>query len=158
MDMRASVITRIALVACLLLTACGGSRQPSAVNRQTPPLEPQKGQVWQLVAVRGKAVSRTAGLTTLTFNPEAGTISGKTACNTYYGSYRMRLEASTAEGYRYALAFSGIGSGDTRCPEADMNAEARYMAMLPKADAMCVDAYTMTLYQRGKEILKYEMQ
>lgn len=158
MDMRASVITRIALVACLLLTACGGSRQPSAVNRQTPPLEPQKGQVWQLVAVRGKAVSRTAGLTTLTFNPEAGTISGKTACNTYYGSYRLRLEASTAEGYRYALAFSGIGSGDTRCPEADMNAEARYMALLPKADAMCVDAYTMTLYQRGKEILKYELQ
>ena len=73
--MRASVITRIALVACLLLTACGGSRQPSAVNRQTPPLEPQKGQVWQLVAVRGKAVNRQAEPVTLVFNPEAKTVS-----------------------------------------------------------------------------------
>ena len=164
MDMRASVITRIALVACLLLTACGGSNKArsgadtATLAAKAEALAPEKGQVWQLVAVRGKAVSRTAGLTTLTFNPEAGTISGKTACNTYYGSYRLRLEASTAEGYRYALAFSDIGSGDTRCPEADMNSEARYMALLPKADAMCVDAYTMTLYQRGKEILKYELQ
>ena len=158
MDMRASVITRIALVACLLLTACGGSRQPSAVNRQTPPLEPQKGQVWQLVAVRGKAVNRQAEPVTLTFNPEAKTVSGRTACNNYYGNYTLRLEAQQPEGDRYTLTLSGIGYGDTRCPEAEMNAEARYMALFEKADALMLDAYTMTLYQKGRETLKYELQ
>ena len=39
-----------------------------------------------------------------------------------------------------------------------MNAEARYMALFEKADALMLDAYTMTLYQKGKETLKYELQ
>ena len=39
-----------------------------------------------------------------------------------------------------------------------MNAESRYISLLPKADALRIDAYTMTLYQKGKEILKYELQ
>ena len=156
--MRASIITCIALVACLLLSACGGSRQPVGISNQQPSLAPTKGQVWQLVAMRGKAVSRQGELVTLTFNPEAGTISGRTACNNYYGNYTLRLEAQLPEGDKYTLAFSGIGHGETRCPEADMNAETRYLALFEKADALTVDAYTMTLYQKGKEILRYELQ
>ena len=92
------------------------------------------------------------------FNPEAKTVSGRTACNNYYGNYTLRLEAQQPKGDRYTLTLSGIGYGDTRCPEAEMNAEARYMALFEKADALMLDAYTMTLYQKGRETLKYELQ
>ena len=114
--------------------------------------------MWQLVAIRGKAVNRQAEPVTLVFNPEAKTVSGRTACNNYYGNYTLRLEAQQPKGDRYTLTLSGIGYGDTRCPEAEMNAEARYMALFEKADALMLDAYTMTLYQKGRETLKYELQ
>ena len=156
--MRASVITRIALVACLLLTACGGTKSAGSTATQQEALAPQKGQVWQLVAMRGKAVSRTKDLITLTFNPEAGTLSGKASCNSYYGSYRLRLDSQRPEGDNYTLKLSEVGSTKVYCNEADMNAEARYLALLPKADALMIDAYTLTLFQKGKEILKYELQ
>ena len=156
--MRASVITRIALVACLLLTACGGSKSAGSTAQQQEALAPQKEQVWQLVAMRGKAVSRTENLFTLTFNPEAGTLSGKAPCNSYYGSYRLMLKLQMTDGDHYTLKLSEVGSTKVYCNEADINAEARYLALLPKADAMTIDAYTLTLYQRGKEILKYELQ
>lgn len=157
--MRASAITRIALVACLLLTACGGSKPAGSTEaRQQEALAPQKGQVWQLVAMRGKAVSRTTDIITLTFNPEAGTLSGKAPCNSYYGNYRLRLDSQSPEGDNYTLKLTDVGSTKVYCSEADMNAEARYLALLPKADALTIDAYTLTLYQKGKEILKYELQ
>ena len=156
--MRASVITRIALVACLSLTACGGTKSAGSTATQQEALAPQKEQVWQLVAMRGKAVSRTENLLTLTFNPEAGTLSGKAPCNSYYGSYRLMLKLQMTDGDHYTLKLSEVGSTKVYCNEADINAEARYLALLPKADAMTIDAYTLTLYQRGKEILKYELQ
>lgn len=148
----------ISFIICLLLSACGASRQPAASSHQAPPLEPQKGQVWQLVAMRGKAMSRSTDIITLTLNPEAGTISGKMPCNSYYGNYTLRLASQAPEGDSYTLKISEVGSTKVYCKEAEMNAEARYMALFEKADAMMLDAYTMTLYQKGKEILRYELQ
>ena len=108
--------------------------------------------------MRGKAVSRTTDIITLTFNPEAGTISGKATCNSYYGNYRLKLDSKTPEGDNYTLKLSDVGSTKVFCNEADMNAESRYISLLPKADALHIDAYTLTLYQKGKEILRYELQ
>ena len=156
--MKASVTTYITLITCLLLSACGNSRSAAKDTAQQITLAPEKGQVWQLVAMRGKAVSRTSDIITLTFNPEAGTISGKATCNSYYGNYSLKLDSKTPEGDNYTLKLSDIGSTQVYCNEADMNAESRYISLLPKADALRIDTYTMTLYQKGKEILKYELQ
>lgn len=156
--MRASFTTLITLAACLLLASCGGGKATVMSVDSRPELAPQKEQVWQLVAMRGKAVSRTENIFTLTFNPEAGTLSGKAPCNSYYGSYRLMLKLQMTDGDHYTLKIREVGSTKVYCNEADMNAESRYLALLPNADAMTIDAYTMTLYQRGKEILKYELQ
>jgi heat shock protein HslJ len=156
--MKASIATYITLVACLLLAACGNSKPAVSTAQQQEALAPQKSQVWQLVAMRGKAVSRTDNIITLMFNPEAGTVSGKATCNSYYGNYRLRLDSQTPEGDNYTLKLSDVGSTKVYCNEADMNAESRYISLLPKADALRIDAYTLTLYQKGKEILKYELQ
>ena len=156
--MKASVAIYITLIACLLLPACGNSKSAAIDTAQHITLAPEKGQVWQLVAMRGKAVSRTTDIITLTFNPEAGTISGKATCNSYYGNYRLKLDSKTPEGDNYTLKLSDVGSTKVFCNEADMNAESRYISLLPKADALHIDAYTLTLYQKGKEILRYELQ
>lgn len=156
--MKASVATYITLIACLLLSACGNSKSAAKDTAQHLTLAPEKGQVWQLVAMRGKAVSRTDNIITLTFNPEAGTISGKATCNSYYGNYSLKLDSKTPEGDNYTLKLSDVGSTKVFCNETDMNAESRYISLLPKADALRIDAYTLSFYQKGKEILRYELQ
>ncbi len=155
---RKVLLTHIVLIISLLLTACASRHHEVQTPRATEPVTLQKEQVWQLVAMRGKAVSRTSGIITLTFNPESGNLSGKATCNSYFGSYTARLKEQLQEGDVYTLTISGVGSTKVYCTEADMNAESRYLALLPKADAFRVDAYTLTLYQKGKEILKYEIQ
>ena len=147
----------IPFLGLLLVMACGG------VNKSTGTQVPTsstlntlgKSQTWQLVAMRGKAVP---SATTLVFNPEAGTLGGFAACNNYFCTYNAKLTASDADGDHYALTVKLEGGGSIGCPEAVMNAEARYLALLGKADGMLVTAYTLTLTQRGKEILKYELQ
>lgn len=156
--MKASIVTYITLIVCLLLAACGNSKPAAKDTAQQITLAPEKGQVWQLVAMRGKAVSRTSDIITLTFNPEAGTISGKATCNSYYGNYSLKLDSKTPEGDNYTLKLSDVGSTKVFCNETDMNAESRYISLLPKADALRIDAYTLSFYQKGKEILRYELQ
>lgn len=143
-------------VALLVMTGCRTASQPVG---GAPALQLSKEQTWQLVAIQGKAVGGDARPVTLRFNPEAGTCHGHAACNDYYGEYRLTYKGgSDAEGDSYDLSLSLLGSGSVRCTEPDMNAEERYMALLRKADGMCLTAYTLTLYRRGKEILKYELQ
>ena len=117
-----------------------------------------KGQTWQLVEFRGKQWQRQGGATTLVLNPEAGTCRGFAACNTYFGTYTAKLVSSSAEGDRYELKVDVEGSGSLGCPDAEMNAEGRYLALLEKADAMLVTAYSLTLCQRGREVMVFELQ
>ena len=58
----------------------------------------------------------------------------------------------------YSLKLSNLAEGDISCPDAEMNAQFRYISLLMKADAMVVTEYTLTLYCKGAEILKYELQ
>lgn len=156
--MKTSIATYITLIACLLMASCGNTRSAVKYTVNHASIAPEKGQVWQLVAMRGKAMSRTDNIITLAFNPEAGTISGKATCNSYYGNYRLRPSSQTPDGDNHTLKLSDVGSTKVFCNEADMNAESRYISLLPKADALRIDAYTLTLYQKGKEILRYELQ
>lgn len=136
----------------LLAAAC---RTPVAAVGD-PAVMPEAKQVWQLVEMRGKAVGSTAIV--LTVNPEASTLSGRTACNRYAADCVIRFDNDQPAGTRYTLTVSNLESGSVSCPEADMNAEERYLALLKKADSMLIDAYTLTLCQRGKPILKYELR
>lgn len=155
---RTTLTTHIALILSILLMSCASQKHDVKTQRFSDSPTLQKEQVWQLVAIRGKDVSRTSNIITLSFNPEAGTISGKAPCNSYFGNYKLRPNTQQQDGDYYTLGFSDIGSTKVYCTEADMNAESRYLSLLPKADALRIDAYTLTLYQKGKEILKYELQ
>lgn len=137
--------------------------QCTAAKRGTSPapaeaLQFDKGQVWQLVSLRGKEQPPAGAVVTLVLNPEAGTVNGRTQCNRYFADFSARFRSQSAEGCRYDLTFSYLGHGDVVCPDADMSAEERYFALLPKADACLLTPYTLTLMQRGKEIMKFELQ
>lgn len=144
-------------LAFLLTIACSSPRSATA-PQNTEVLEPQREQVWQLVAERGRDIKNGTPITTLSFNPEAGTFRGHSACNVYHGEYRLQLEQRRPEGDMYAITVNFGGCGNVRCPEADMNAEQRFTSLLPKADHMLVSAYELKLFQRGKELLKFELQ
>ena len=140
----------ILLVITAILAGGCSVRHADEAMRDMP--HPDKGQVWQLVEMRGREVK--GGTTvTLTLNPETGVLHGRAQCNDYYADFAM-----LPRGGRYALGLSNMGCGETSCPDADMNAEARYLSLLGRADAMTMDEYTMILYCKGKEILKYELQ
>ena len=149
MDMKCT--TRYIMLVVIALLAGGCSWRHIEATEEAL-LRPEKGQVWQLVEQRGHEVRR-GTMVTLTLNPETGSLHGKAMCNSYYADFRLR-----PDGDRYALTLSNMGYGNISCPDADMNAEFRYLSLLQKADALAITEYTMTLYSRGKEILKYELQ
>lgn len=151
------------LIAVVLLSlavplAAGCGTQRAAVADMSEALGFDKGQVWQLVNLRGKELSRQDGVVTLVFNPEAGTLSGQMPCNRYYADFTHRLLSLSEAGCRYALAIEYLGSGQVACPEADMNAEQRYLALLPRATACVLTPYSLTLFQKDKELMKFELQ
>lgn len=148
------------LFAAAVMTACVAPRSDvqSASLTSVQPLD--RSQTWQLVAMRGKEMKLQAGVapTTIVFNSEAGSYRGFAPCNTYYGNYTAQLLSQEADGDHYELSLKLEGSGSIGCPDAIMNAEGRYLSLLLKADGMLLTAYTLTLTQHGKEILKYELQ
>ena len=145
----------LTLVALLLSVSCSAPK-PAATDPQEA-LAFSKDQIWQLVSVKGKAVA-VPNTITLILNQETGTLYGQSYCNRYFADFTAHLAEQSQEGCRYAMKISYLGSNDTRCPEADMEAEGRYLALLPKADACVLKPYTLTFYRSGKEILKYELQ
>lgn len=147
-------ITSIALLfISMAVVACSSHKAAAVADNE--PLLPQKSQVWQLTTLRGRPVNATI---TLAFNTEAATLNGRATCNTYGADCRLTYSAASSEGYRYTVAIANLAAGNTLCPEADMNAESRYLALLPKADAMLLTPYNLTLYQKDKEILHFELQ
>ena len=138
--MKKALFTTCWLLGILCLLACTSTKP--APSTSVPPLLPQKEQVWQLVAMRGKMLA----------------LSGRASCNTYGADCRLNLVEQRPQGDLYSITIDGIDSGRTLCPEADMNAEARYLALLQKADALLIDAYAITLLQKDKEILRFELQ
>ena len=66
-------------------------------------------------------------------------------------------EASPVDGRR-PLTISLLDLGTIRCPEVDMNAESRFLAVLQKANYIIITQYSLKLYQNKKEILHFELQ
>ncbi len=153
-----------ALVAlCLVLAAagavgCTAARAPEAASATVAePLAPTHEQVWQLVEMRGRKVERSLAAVTLVVNPQAGTVKGQGACNGYYADCRLRWTATDQEGHHYSLRLENVGSHDRQCPDAEMNADARYLALLAKADGLVLTPTTLVLFQKERPLLKYEL-
>ncbi|MBP3763288.1 MAG: META domain-containing protein [Bacteroidales bacterium] len=142
------------LLPLLLMTACGSK---PAVATAPELLEPEKGQVWQLVRMQGRPLDRGRRSPTLLFNPETGTVTGTAHCNEYTFHYRTSHPQSGAEGDTYELQLTFWGSGSTECPEGEMSAERRYLGLLGKATSMSLTSTTLTLYQKNREVLHYEL-
>lgn len=140
----------------LLLSSCGVDRKSPVVD--TPALEFNKEQVWQLVSIRGKEIKAADGVVTLMFYPEGGALRGLIACNRYFADYTLQFDKVTSEGTRYGLVVHDLSGGDVQCTEGDMAVQERYLALLGKADACLLTPYALTLYRNGKEVLKYELQ
>ncbi len=119
-------------------------------------LLPDKSQTWQLTVLNGREVSAGAKTVTLTFNPEAGSFRGQTACNSYAGTYAIGT-ASTADG-RCPFSIETFGTGSILCPDADMNAEGRFVATFAKVNYILITEYTLSLYRDNKETLHFELQ
>ena len=139
-----------------LMTQCTSSK--SAATAAGEALVFGKEQVWQLVAMRGKEVPAQDDPVIFMLHPESGTLRGRIACNRYFADYKVSLDKVTAEGTHYALTVQYVSGGDVQCPEADMAIQERYLALLAKADACLLTPYTLTLYQKGKEVLRFGLQ
>ena len=147
-------IALIVFLAFTLLSSCGSQRE--SLHTSTVSLLPDKSQAWQLTILNGREVPQNAKPVTLTFNPEAKSFRGETACNFYAGTYTIG-EASTSDGRRpFSIEYSG--SGSILCPDADMNAEGRFLATFHKANYILITEYTLSFYRDNKEILRFGIQ
>jgi len=149
------IVLLLLLSGCLLPMGCARRQTAAVITGEA--LSFDKGQVWQLVTLRGKEVPASSAAT-LMLHPESGTLRGHVACNRYFADYQARLQRTDADGSRYSLDIQYVSGGDVQCPEGDMTAQQRYLTLLDKADACLLTPYTLTFFQRGKEILKYELQ
>ena len=143
----------LSLLAVLTITACTSTATQSPCRPVTLSLD--KDQIWQLTLINGRQLPNDNKTVTLSFNPEAGIFRGQTACNFYAGSYSLGNPASNG---RHALSIDFLGSGSVQCPEADMNAEERFLATLKKANYILLNENTLSLFQNEKEILHFELR
>lgn len=145
-------LSAIVMATCLIMGCKGTARTANAakaVHAAPLTIHLDKEQVWQLTAINGRELKPTDDAITISFNPEAGTLKGRTACNTYSAGYKL-LNAQ--------LSILNLQSSDLFCPDPAMNAEQRYLGLLRKANRMTVEGNNMTLYSNNREILKFGLQ
>jgi len=137
----------------MTLLSCAGTATRTAGQPAARPLS--LDQTWQLTVLNGRSVPDDSKTVTLSFNPEAGIFRGQTACNFFAGAYTL---GSAAPDGKLPLSVDFLGSGSVQCPEADMNAEERFLATLKKATAILIGEHTLAIYQGDREILRFELR
>lgn len=147
--------TLLSLLATLIIACCASSPftpSHSLSHPFTPPITPptlSKNQIWQLVKLQGRTIPPHSKATTLSFNPEAQTLRGQTPCNPYSADYS--IQNST-------LIIQNLQSSSLLCPEADINAESRYLATLKKCTQISLSSSTLSLGINNKVLLVFELQ
>ena len=131
----------------LMQISCTSTATQSLGRQATQPLD--KSQVWQLVQVQGRDIKSSPTPVTIIFNPETSTLHGQAQCNTYTADYSL---------HDSRLIISNLQPSNTQCPEADMNAENRYLATLRKCTNITVTATTLSLGNKNKSLLEFELQ
>ena len=126
----------------VLVAACGGSSvspQPSE-----PPQALDPAGAWQLTAgtVDGQPLALIADAP-VTFVVEGSNVSGRSACNQYFG------EVALVDG---RVTLSGLGGTEMACEEPIMTLEGAYLAGLAKVDAARMDGDALVLTGPGTEL------
>ena len=130
------------VTAALLAFSCGDSGDPSPGPRGP---DVDATGVWQLDSGRGPSGEISVGRDTrITFEVEGEEAHGSAGCNSYGGGIRI-------EGHDFdagSFAVSEIG-----CPAPLAEAEARFLEAMDAADAIALEAGTLTLTGPGTELV-----
>ena len=124
-----------ALATLFLFAACGGA------SSSTPPSEPpaavDPSGEWRLVqgAVDGQALMLLPDVP-ITLVVEGSGVSGRSACNQYFGEFTI------VDG---RVTLGGLGGTEMACEEPIMTLEAAYMSGLAKVDTARMDGETLVL-------------
>ena len=130
----------------IMLSGCKSHKK--AVVAATPEFNAE--QTWQLAEMRGKEFSPLEGQKKITIqiNPEAGTFSGCSGCNRYFGNFKDlgngRMELTEFNGTKMA------------CPEAFHKVESSFMQLLHRCNVYKLDEYSLKLLQDDKVLLSFE--
>lgn len=124
----AAVLLAVALIAATVVAGCGGESSPSL-----------EGTAWKLTG--WSVSSQDPNEFTITAVFKDGRIGGTSAVNTYGGPYTTGDDGSFSVGELASTMMAG--------PEADMQAETTYLALLAAAKEFRVDGETLTLLDGG---------
>jgi heat shock protein HslJ len=128
-----SVIAAVAAV--LLVAACGGASVTTTPSE--PPAAVDPAGEWQLVAgtVDGRALMLLPDVP-VTFVVEGSRVSGRSACNQYFGEFTI------VDG---KVTLGGLGGTEMACEEPIMTLEAAYLSGLAKVDSARMDGEALVL-------------
>ena len=124
-----------ALAAILLVAACGTAASPTTVSDPSVAVDPA-GQ-WRLAAgsVDGQQLVLPPDVP-VTLVVEGSGVSGRSACNQYFGQFTI------VDG---RVTLGGLGGTEMACEEPIMMLEAAYLAGLAKVDAARMDGTALVL-------------
>lgn len=146
----------------LLITLCPSLGQtPTLPDSNATPSEISR---WQLSAIKGRPVhyAEEQQPITLQINPESGVISGHAGCNSYQANYKtLTITKTITITITETMTESAISIGETSttqtvCPDAFMKLERQYLPLLQRATLMQQQDSTLILYQKDKELLRYD--
>ena len=140
---------RVTLLLSILMIMTIGckSHKDSVVNAHP---EFNSAEVWQLSDMRGKEVTFLDGQKKINIqiNTEAGTFSGTSGCNRYFGNFK-----DLGNGKMLLSEFNGTKMA---CPEAFHKMENSYLQLLRRCDGYRLSEYTLELLQNDKVLLTFE--
>ncbi|MBQ6237579.1 MAG: META domain-containing protein [Bacteroidales bacterium] len=140
---------RVTLLLTILMIMTIGckSHKDSVVNAHP---EFNSAEVWQLSDMRGKEVTFLDGQKKINIqiNTEAGTFSGTSGCNRYFGNFK-----DLGNGKMLLSEFNGTKMA---CPEAFHKMENSYLQLLRRCDGYRLSEYTLELLQDDKVLLTFE--
>jgi heat shock protein HslJ len=134
----------LGLAAIVLLVACGSSSDVTTGSSSSG--TPLEGTSWELAPAAPLGVS--LGQVVVTARFEAGTMSGKSGCNSYTAPYELSGSSLTIG--------PNIAGTKAACPAPETAVETAYLGRLPKVASYEIDGQTLTLADSGSTtILEY---
>ena len=124
-----------ALAALLLVAACGSAAVTTTPSE--PPAAVDPAGEWQLVegTVDGRALVLPPDVA-VTLVVEGSSVSGRSACNQYFGEFAI------VDG---RVTLGGLGGTEMACEEPVMTIEAAYLGGLAKVDSARMDGEALIL-------------
>ena len=107
-------------------------------------------ETWQLSEMKGKEVTFLEGQkkVTIQINTEAGTFSGNSGCNRYFGNFKDLGNGK--------MTLSDFNGTKMACPEAFHKMENSYMQLLHRCDGYRLSEYSLELLQGDNVLLTFE--